>query len=114
MRFVQAAGAGLRLCQQFVCHNPARLPPPAQWVTVNRHRVIDSFTHVWWMARGARVASRAGQVGRRLIAWAATPAAARCGSVVLRQSLPDCVDGAVTVGEECPHLVPRQDRRRGR
>jgi DNA modification methylase len=40
----------LNLCQQFVCHNPARLPSPAQWVTTNRIRVKDSFTHVWWMA----------------------------------------------------------------
>jgi site-specific DNA-methyltransferase (cytosine-N4-specific) len=40
----------LHLCQQFVCHNPARLPSPAQWVNVERIRVKDSFTHVWWMA----------------------------------------------------------------
>jgi site-specific DNA-methyltransferase (cytosine-N4-specific) len=43
------AGA-LNLCQQFICHNPARLPSPAQWVNVERIRVKDSFTHVWWMA----------------------------------------------------------------
>jgi hypothetical protein len=40
----------LFLCQQFVCHNPARLPSPAQWVNVERIRVKDSFTHVWWLA----------------------------------------------------------------
>jgi len=40
----------LHLCQQFICHNPARLPSPAQWVNVKRVRVKDSFTHVWWMA----------------------------------------------------------------
>jgi len=38
------------LCQQFVSHNPARLPSPAQWVTVERIRVKDSFTHIWWMS----------------------------------------------------------------
>ena len=38
------------LCQQFVCHNPARLPTPVHWVNVKRIRVKDSFTHVWWMA----------------------------------------------------------------
>ena len=38
------------LCQQFVCNNPARLPSPAQWVNVERIRVTDSFTHVWWMS----------------------------------------------------------------
>lgn len=40
----------LHLCQQFICHNPARLPSPVQWVNVERIRVKDSFTHVWWMS----------------------------------------------------------------
>ena len=40
----------LLLCQQFICYNPARLPTPAQWVNVERIRVKDSFTHVWWMS----------------------------------------------------------------
>jgi DNA modification methylase len=38
------------LCQQFVVNNPARLPSPAQWVTINRIRVTDSFTNVWWLS----------------------------------------------------------------
>ena len=42
------------LCQQFVSHNPARLPSPAQWVTVERIRVKDSFTHIWWMSPARR------------------------------------------------------------
>lgn len=49
--FVKNRKAGLRLCQQFVCYNPARLPSPAQWVTINRIRTIDSFTHIWWMSK---------------------------------------------------------------
>jgi site-specific DNA-methyltransferase (cytosine-N4-specific) len=40
----------LRLCQQFVYYNPARLPGPAQWVTVERIRVKDSYSHLWWMS----------------------------------------------------------------
>jgi len=40
----------LVLCQQFIYHNPARLPGPAQWVTVERIRVKDSYSHLWWMA----------------------------------------------------------------
>ena len=40
----------LNLCQQFICHNPARLPGPAQWVTIERIRIKDSFTHVWWFS----------------------------------------------------------------
>jgi DNA methylase len=50
---LQEAG-GFHLCQQFVVHNPARLPSPAQWVTVERIRVKDSYTHVWWMSRTER------------------------------------------------------------
>lgn len=38
------------LCQQFIVYNPARLPSPAQWVNIERIRVKDSFTHVWWMS----------------------------------------------------------------
>lgn len=45
---------GFRLCQQFVVHNPARLPSPAQWVNVERIRVKDAYTTVWWMSRTAR------------------------------------------------------------
>ncbi|MEX2117430.1 MAG: site-specific DNA-methyltransferase [Bacteroidota bacterium] len=44
----------LNLCQQFVCYNPARLPSPAQWVNVERIRVKDAFTHVWWMSPSER------------------------------------------------------------
>ena len=50
LQFLENPDANLRLCQEFVCYNPARLPSPAQWVTIERIRAIDSFTHVWWMA----------------------------------------------------------------
>jgi site-specific DNA-methyltransferase (cytosine-N4-specific) len=50
--FLEAAN--LNLCQEFICYNPARLPTPAQWVTVERIRVKDSFTRVWWMAPSER------------------------------------------------------------
>ena len=46
--------AQLHLCQHLVWHNPARLPSPAQWVTVERIRLKDSFTHVWWMSKTDR------------------------------------------------------------
>ena len=46
--------AELNLCQQFVWHNPAKLPSPAQWVNVERIRVKDSYTHVWWLAKTDR------------------------------------------------------------
>jgi site-specific DNA-methyltransferase (cytosine-N4-specific) len=46
--------AGLHLCQHIVCHNPARLPGPAQWVNVERIRLKDSFTHLWWLSPSIR------------------------------------------------------------
>ncbi len=51
LNFVKNPDAGLRLCQQFICYNPSRLPSPAAWVTINRIRTTDSFTHVWWMSK---------------------------------------------------------------
>ena len=51
IQFVKYPHADLRLCQQFICYNPARLPSPAQWVTIERKRITDSYTHVWWMAK---------------------------------------------------------------
>jgi hypothetical protein len=51
LAFAQNERAGLRLCQEFICYNPARLPSPAQWVTVERERTTDSFTRVWWLSR---------------------------------------------------------------
>lgn len=41
---------GFHLCQEFIWHNPARLPSPAQWVNVERIRVKDSFTKLWWLS----------------------------------------------------------------
>lgn len=52
LEFMKAGN--LVLCQQCVCYNPARLPSPAQWVNIERIRVKDSFTHVWWMAPSDR------------------------------------------------------------
>ncbi len=50
LAFVEDPNAGLRLCQEFICHNPARLPTPVQWVNIQRSRVTDSFTRIWWMS----------------------------------------------------------------
>lgn len=54
LRFVENKAAKLRLCQEFVCYNPARLPSPAQWVTIDRIRVKDAYTRLWWMAKQDR------------------------------------------------------------
>lgn len=44
----------LHLCQQLIWHNPARLPTPAQWVTVERIRLKDAYTLIWWMSPSER------------------------------------------------------------
>jgi len=49
--FVSNPSADLRLIQEFVCYNPAKLPSPAQWVTINRIRAVDSYTRLWWIAK---------------------------------------------------------------
>jgi site-specific DNA-methyltransferase (cytosine-N4-specific) len=42
--------AGLYLCEEFVWYNPAKLPSPTVWVNVERIRVKDAFTRIWWMS----------------------------------------------------------------
>jgi len=42
------------LCQEFIWHNIARLPSPAQWVNVERIRVKDAFTRLWWLSTSSR------------------------------------------------------------
>ena len=51
MGLVKHPRANLRLIQEFICYNPSKLPSPAQWVTVNRLRTVDSYTHIWWIAK---------------------------------------------------------------
>ncbi len=41
---------GFFLCQEFIWYNPAKLPTPAQWVNVERIRVKDAFTRLWWLS----------------------------------------------------------------
>jgi site-specific DNA-methyltransferase (cytosine-N4-specific) len=41
--------SGYYLAQEFYHYNPARLPTPAEWVTVRRMRVKDAINNVWWL-----------------------------------------------------------------
>jgi site-specific DNA-methyltransferase (cytosine-N4-specific) len=52
LRFLEEGD--LNLCQEFVWYNPARLPAPIQWVNVERIRVKDAFTRIWWMSPSER------------------------------------------------------------
>jgi site-specific DNA-methyltransferase (cytosine-N4-specific) len=38
------------LAQEFFWWNPARLPTPAEWVTVRRIRVKDAINCIWWLS----------------------------------------------------------------
>ena len=40
-----------RLAQEFYWYNPARLPTPAEWVTVRRCRVKDAVNMIWWFGK---------------------------------------------------------------
>lgn len=51
LALVENPDADLKLIQEFIAYNPAKLPSPAQWVTVNRIRTVDSYTHIWWIAK---------------------------------------------------------------
>jgi len=42
------------LAQEFYWYNPAKMPTPAQWVTVERIRVKDSVNPIWWLAKSHR------------------------------------------------------------
>ena len=39
------------LAQEFFWYNPAKMPAPAEWVTVRRIRVKDSVNCLWWLSK---------------------------------------------------------------
>ncbi len=41
---------GFHLAQEFFWWNPARLPTPAEWVTVRRIRAKDAINCIWWLS----------------------------------------------------------------
>ena len=43
--------AGFHLAQECFWFNPAKLPMPAEWVTVRRIRIRDSVEYVWWLSK---------------------------------------------------------------
>lgn len=44
-------GGGFFLAQELYWYNPAKLPTPAEWVTVRRIRVKDAVNTVWWLGK---------------------------------------------------------------
>jgi DNA modification methylase len=44
---------GFYLAQECYWYNPAKMPVPAEWVTVRRVRIKDSVEYVWWFSKTA-------------------------------------------------------------
>lgn len=42
---------GFHLAQECFWFNPAKMPMPAEWVTVRRIRIKDAVEYVWWLAK---------------------------------------------------------------
>ena len=42
---------GFHLAQECFWYNPAKMPMPAEWVTVRRIRIKDSVEYVWWFSK---------------------------------------------------------------
>src|SRR5256885_4525498 len=42
---------GFHLAQECFWYNPAKMPMPAEWVTVRRIRGKDSVEYVWWVSK---------------------------------------------------------------
>jgi len=42
-----------KLAQEFYWYNPAKLPAPAEWVTIRRIRVKDAVNPIWWLSKTA-------------------------------------------------------------
>jgi DNA modification methylase len=42
---------GFYLAQDCYWHNPAKLPAPAEWVTVRKIRIKDSVEYLWWLSK---------------------------------------------------------------
>ncbi|MGR8932480.1 MAG: DNA-methyltransferase [Gammaproteobacteria bacterium] len=42
---------GFNLAQECFWYNPAKMPAPAEWVTVRRIRIKDAVEYVWWFSK---------------------------------------------------------------
>jgi site-specific DNA-methyltransferase (cytosine-N4-specific) len=42
---------GFHLAQDCFWYNPAKMPVPAEWVTIRRIRIKDSVEYVWWLSK---------------------------------------------------------------
>ena len=47
-------GGPFKLAQEFYWYNRAKMPAPAQWVTIERVRVKDAVQPIWWLSKTIR------------------------------------------------------------
>jgi len=47
----EQSNSKFHLAQDFYWFNPAKLPAPAEWVTVHRIRVKDAVDPIWWLSK---------------------------------------------------------------
>jgi site-specific DNA-methyltransferase (cytosine-N4-specific) len=60
-------GLGWHLAQELYWYNPAKLPTPAEWVTIRRIRVKDALNTVWWLRPTDYVDEKGGKVSNRKV-----------------------------------------------
>jgi DNA modification methylase len=58
---------GFFLAQELYWYNPAKLPTPAEWVTIRRVRVKDAVNTVWWLRPTAVNDKKDGKVSNRRV-----------------------------------------------
>lgn len=58
---------GWHLAQELYWYNPAKLPTPAEWVTIRRIRVKDALNTVWWLRPTDYVDEKGGKVSNRKV-----------------------------------------------
>lgn len=60
-------GLGWHLAQELYWYNPAKLPTPAEWVTIRRIRVKDAVNTVWWLRPTDYKDEKGGKVSNRKV-----------------------------------------------
>lgn len=60
-------GLGWHLAQELYWYNPAKLPTPAEWVTIRRIRVKDAVNTVWWLRPTPYKDKKGGKVSNRKV-----------------------------------------------
>jgi site-specific DNA-methyltransferase (cytosine-N4-specific) len=105
---------GFHLAQDCFWFNPAKMPVPAEWVTVRRIRIRDSVEYVWWLGKTAwpkadnrRVLKEYSADMHRLIARGLRETV-RPGGHVIRESFAEDKKGAIpanVIEEQIPDAM---------